>query len=103
MMKDMFTSRVGMSNNFLMDPFTVRIQFAFRNSYNRNTDDYKYRIAIITDKIKLNVHPLTIRDVMRHNWYNEALTYIPDLKKFRPVLRIQTFIDLRKKEKKLSQ
>lgn len=37
----------GMSNSYVIDPFTVRIQFAFRNSYNQNRDDYKYRVALI--------------------------------------------------------
>ena len=91
-----------MSNNYLIDPFSVRIQFSFRNSYNRNTDDYKYRIAIVNEKIRSNMHPLTIRDIMRFSQYQEALTYVLDLKKFRPILRIQSFIDLRKKEKRLS-
>ena len=44
-----------------------------------------------------------MRDILRNQWYNESLTYIPDLKKFRPILRIQSFIDLRNKEKKLPE
>jgi hypothetical protein len=103
MMKDTFTNQVGMTNNYLLDPFTVRVQFAFRNSYDRNRDDYKYRIAVITEKVKVNLHPLTLRDIMKHNWHSEAIGYIPELKKFRPVLKIQSFIDLRKRENRLNE
>jgi hypothetical protein len=65
MMKDMFTKRVGMENNYIIDPFSLRIQFGFRNSYDISTDDYKYRIAIVNDKIKVNINPNTLVDVMR--------------------------------------
>lgn len=51
-------------------------------------DDYKYRIAVITEKVKVNLHPLTLRDVMKHSWHSEVISYLPDLKKFRPVLKI---------------
>ena len=33
MMKDIFTHSQGMTNSYVIDPFSVRIQFAFRNSY----------------------------------------------------------------------
>lgn len=36
MMKDVFSSKVGMMNTFLVDPFTLRIQLAFRNSYDQD-------------------------------------------------------------------
>ena len=65
MMKDMFDNKVGLSNNYIMDPFSMRIQFAFRNSYDMNVDQYKYRIAILNEKIRINVNPTQLRDIMR--------------------------------------
>ena len=38
---------------------------------------------------------------MRFNQYSEMQTYLHELKRFRPILKVQAFIDLRKKIKKL--
>lgn len=84
-----------MTNEYLIDPFSCRIQYAFRNSYNPNVDEYKYRVAVVNDKVRLNIKPLTLCDMMRFVQYSELQTYIHDLKRYRPMLRIQTFIDLR--------
>ena len=71
MMKDIFTRRHGIENEFLIDPFSCRIQYAFRNTYNPNIDEYKYRIAVVNDKVRLNIKPLTLCDMMRCVQYNE--------------------------------
>lgn len=42
MMKDIFSQKMGMSNSYLIEPFSIRIQMAFRNSYNPAVDAYKY-------------------------------------------------------------
>ena len=63
MMKDIFQSKVGIQNNFILDPFSLRIQFGLRNSYNVNTDDYKYRIAIENEKLRLNFRPQTCTEL----------------------------------------
>ena len=65
MMKDMFTNKVGMDNNYIIDPFSFRIQFAFRNSYDMMNDEYKYRIAIVNEQVRVNINPSTLVDVMR--------------------------------------
>jgi hypothetical protein len=49
-----------------MDPMTCRIQFAFRNSYDPSKDEYKYRIAIVNEKVKVNINPNTLRDIMKY-------------------------------------
>jgi hypothetical protein len=38
MMKDIFINRIGIENNYLIDPFSVRLQLGFRNSYDMNVD-----------------------------------------------------------------
>ena len=50
-----------------MDPFTLRIQLAFRNSYDPNKDEYKYRVAIVNEKVRININPSTLRDMMKYN------------------------------------
>lgn len=79
MMKDIFTMSHGMSNSYVIDPFTVRIQFAFRNSYNQHRDDYKYRIALIQDKLRFNVNPITLSDFNKFRQYLEGQSYLSDL------------------------
>ena len=98
-MKDIFISRVGLQNTYILDPFTVKIQFGFRNSYNMLRDSYKYRIAVIADKVRVNVNPTTLNDVMRFRQYLEGVSYEHDLQRFKPLIRIQSFIDLREKSR----
>jgi hypothetical protein len=62
-------------------------------------DEYKYRIAVINEKVRVNVNPITLCDVNRFRQYLEGQTYIHDLARYRPQIRIQTFIDYRKKNK----
>jgi hypothetical protein len=64
MMKDIFDKK-GIQNSYVIDPFTTRIQFAFRNSYDMFKDEYKYRIAVINEKVRLNCNPVTLCDFMR--------------------------------------
>jgi hypothetical protein len=64
MMKDIFTGRIKMDNTFLVDPFSFRMIFAFRNSYDPMQDAYKYRIEVLNEKIRVNVDPRTLQDVM---------------------------------------
>lgn len=88
MMKDMFNTKLGIQNNYILDPFSIRIQLAFRNSYDMLTDDYKYRIAVVNDKIRLNINPTTLVDTMRFAQYYEGQTYIEDLQRYRPLMKI---------------
>ena len=90
-----------MSNNYIMDPMTCRIQFAFRNSYNQAQDEYKYRIAIVNEKVRINISPNVLKDIMKYQQYLEGYTYLYDLQRFRPQIKVQAFIDYRKKHGKL--
>jgi hypothetical protein len=101
MMKDIFAQKVGIHNSYVIDPFTVKIQFAFRNSYNPVRDEYKYRIAVINEKVRVNINPITLVDFMRFRQYLEGQSYLSDLARYRPQIRIQAFIDYRKKNKSL--
>lgn len=96
LMKDIFQKKIGMNNQYVIDPFTIRIQFAFRNTYNMLTDDYKYRIAIVNDKVKMNMDPQTLSDLQRFRAFLEGFSYTQELQRYRPLIRIQSFINLRK-------
>ena len=95
MMKDIFSNKIGVANQFILDPFTYQMQFAFRNTFNMNKDLYKYKIAISIEKVRLNFSPIVLRDQQKFKQYLEAQSYIRDLRRFRPHIRIQTFIDFR--------
>lgn len=88
MMKDIFQSKVGIQNNFILDPFSLRVQYGLRNYYNLNVDDYKYRIAIENEKLRLNFRPKNLVDIMFFQNYLEAASYRKDLQRFRPLIRI---------------
>ena len=63
-----------------------------------NKDLYKYKIAISIEKVRFNFNPITLRDQQKFKQYLEAQSYIKDLRRFRPHIRIQTFIDYRRKQ-----
>ena len=67
MMQDIFSQKVGITNNYLIEPFTYSMQFALRNSFNMKKDLYKYRMFIGIEKIKCNFHPTTMKDAMKFN------------------------------------
>ena len=64
-------------------------------------DEYKYRIAVINEKVRLNCNPVTLCDFMRFRQYLEGQSYLRDLARYRPQIRIQAFIDYRRKNKAL--
>lgn len=76
MMKDIFNHGVGMNNTFLVDPFSLRVQLGFRNSYDMTIDEYKYRVAVVADKIRLNINPKILVDVMYFNQFLEGQSYL---------------------------
>ena len=51
--------------------------------------------------MRININPFTLRDVKRLQEFMEGQSYVQDVHRFRPLLRVQTFIDYRKKYKKL--
>ena len=93
MMKDVFTQQVGMKSNYIIEPFTYSMQCQFRNSFNANKDMYKYMIKINVQKVILNMNPSITRDFNKLRFYHEGQTYLKDLARYRPFIRIQTIID----------
>lgn len=88
MMKDTFNQKVGLENQYIMNPLTYSMQFAFRNNYDRAKDAYKYRLSVSIEKVCFNIKPQTVRDSMRFQQYLEMHSYIRELQRFRPHIRI---------------
>ena len=64
MMKDHFNQKVGMKNQFLLEPFSYQMQFSMRNNYNQDKDLYKYKIAVGMEKLKINLNPTMIQNII---------------------------------------
>lgn len=97
MMKDQFNQKVGMKNQFLVEPFSYQMQFAIRNSYNMQKDAYKYKVAIGIEKVRINMNPSVIANIISFHEYIEGQSYQEDLKRYRPLIRLQTMIELRER------
>lgn len=54
---------------------------------------YKYQINTLMSQINLNLQPQSLRDILKFQAFLEMFSYCQDLKRFRPPIRIQTFVD----------
>lgn len=92
-MVDAFKENSRMSYNYLLAPFTLLMSINLKKSFNRETDNYKYQINTLISQITLNLSPLTLRDILKFQAFLEMFSYCSDLKRYRPPLRIQYFVD----------
>lgn len=79
-------------NNYLIKPFTSYTSINLNKSFKPATDQYKYQINTIISYINLNIIPETIRDLFKFKAFLEMFSYAKDLKRYRPIFRIQNFI-----------
>ncbi len=79
--------------NYLLSPFTLLTSINLKKSFNPLTDSYKYQINTIISQISLNVSPHSLRDILKFQSFLEMFSYAKELKRFRPPLRIQAFVD----------
>jgi hypothetical protein len=84
-----------MQQQYLIEPFNIRIQFSFRNSYDADNDEYKYKIGVMADKVKLNLNPMILNSFQNLREHIETYSYAYDIKRFRPLIKIQSFINLK--------
>lgn len=56
-----------MKNQFLLEPFSYQMQFSIRNSYRAERDTYKYKVAIGMEKIKMNLNPPIISNIISYH------------------------------------
>ena len=60
---------------------------------------YKYRVAVLLSKLILSVSPEAVKDLMQFKMYKEMQSYATDLRRFRPDIRIQAFINARNRQR----
>lgn len=97
LMKDIFSHEFGLSHTFLVDPLTYRMQISLRSEYTNLKDDYKYRISMWLQKVQLNLNPSMAIDFLGYHQHLEMQSYLRDLQKYRPHIRIKTFIEFFRK------
>lgn len=56
-------------------------------------DPYKYQVNTLISAINANLTPETVRDILKFNAFLEMFSYAKDLKRYRPLIKIQTFIE----------
>lgn len=92
-MIDAFKEESRMSYNYLLSPFSFLMSINLKKSFNPQQDSYKYQINTLVSQISLNLTPLMLRDILKFQAFLEMFSYARDLKRFRPPLRIQSFVD----------
>ncbi len=92
-MTDAFKEKSKMQYQYLLSPFTLMMSINLKKSFNPAIDSYKYQINTLVSQISLNLSPQVLRDILKFQSFLEMFSYAKDLKRFRPPVRIQAFID----------
>lgn len=71
------------------------MQFSMRNSFKAEKDAYKYKVSVGLDRLKINLNPPIISNIISFHQFVEGHSYQEDLKRYRPLIRLQTIIDVR--------
>ncbi len=82
-----------MQYTYMLSPFSVLMSINLKKAFNPQTDSYKYQINTLVSQINLNITPTMLRDILKFKAFLEMFSYSKDLKRFRPPLRIQAFVD----------
>ena len=72
----------------------INLNSDFNPQYAHHT--FKYRIVVLLSKVISNVTPDTIKDIFQFQSYFEMFSYMREIKRFRPDMRIQAFVDARR-------
>ena len=88
---------VGLNNHNVLEPFYINMAINMNNMYNPTYKQelFKYQCTILVSKIIATTNPDLLRDMMQFASFAETFSYINDLKKFRPTMRLQAFIEYR--------
>jgi len=83
----------------LLEPMYVNVAINLNNDYNPKykNEDFKYQVIALCSKVILQVCPSVVKDVFQLQAYLEMQTYIKELRRYRPLIKISTMIALCKK------
>ena len=88
---------LGINHYNLLEPFYINMAINMNNMYNPayKQELYKYQCTVLVSKMIATTTPDLCRDMMQFVSYTETFSYVQDLKKFRPTMRLQAFIEQR--------
>lgn len=78
-----------MDNVYIVNPFSIAVSINLNTSYNAEQDPYKYQINALVSPIKVDITPDTVKDILKFKSFIEMFSYALDLKRFRPLFRVQ--------------
>ena len=81
-----------MKNTFLLEPFSLFTSINLNNSYRADKDPYRYQFNTLITKIQFNFNPEIAKDLFRLRAFLEMFSYSRDMKNYRPLFRIQSFM-----------
>ena len=90
-----FDEKKGSMHYFnLLEPMFVNVAMNFNNSYNPayKNEPFKYQIAVLNSKVILSVTPAIVKDIFQLQAYLEMQSYIKELRRYRPSIKIITMI-----------
>ena len=93
-------NEVGINHHNLLEPFYINVAINMNNMYNPTYKQelFKYQCTTLVSKVILTTTPDLCRDLMQFVSYAETFSYVQDLKKFRPKMRVQAFIEYRESQ-----
>lgn len=94
------SAEVGINHHNLLEPFYINVAINMNNMYNPTYKQelFKYQTTCLVSKLILTTTPDLCRDMMQFVSYAETFSYVEDLKKFRPTMRLQAFIEYRESQ-----
>lgn len=94
------SGELGMNHHNLLEPFYINVAINMNNMYNPTYKQelFKYQCTLLVSKLILTTTPDLCRDMMQFVSYAETFSYVEDLKKFRPTMRLQAFIEYRENQ-----
>ena len=78
----------------------MNVAINMNNMYNPTYKQelFKYQCTVLVSKLIATTTPDLCRDLMQFVSYAETFSYVQDLKKYRPTIRIQAFIEMRQSQ-----
>jgi len=84
-----------------LEPFYINTAINLNTCYTPayKQEPFKYNVATLVSKLIFTANPLTIADFYEFLAYKEMYSYYKTLNRFKPLMRIQVFIDMRNKQR----
>ena len=85
----------------MIEPFYINVAINLNSCYTPNYKQelFKYNVAILFSKLIFTASPAIIDDSFEFINFTETFSYNQILNKFKPIMRIQTLIDTRNKQR----